>query len=424
MTAMEQDQLFERLWHGTAPMEAWTQAVSDGAITAVAENVIAVHTTYLCGAVTVIRTAAGLVFVDTAKPDTAAGTLAAIRRWDNSPVHTVIYTHGHIDHTSGIGVIDQDADARGLPRPRVIAHRNVLRRLSRYEATHGFNSIVQGQQFNHPDYVYPIGQRRPDEIYDDTLSITIGGETIELFHGRGETDDATFVWLPERRVLVSGDFVIWMFPNVGNPRKVQRYAADWAAALRQMQALQPDVLIPGHGPVIFGREQANQVLCDGAEVLESLVRQTLALMNKGATLDTILHTVSAPKGLLAKPWLRPKYDDPEFVVRGIWHLYAGWFDGNPAHLKPAPAAALADEIAALAGGAATLANRATALADTGKTRLAAHLIELASDAAPASAEIQTARAAIYAKCMDEETSLIGKAIFGVYRRDAEGRSNA
>ena len=60
---------------------------------------------------------------------------------------------------------------------------------------------------------------------------------FELTHGRGETDDATFVWLPEKGVLVSGDFVIWVFPNAGNPRKVQRFAPDWAVALRRMQAL-------------------------------------------------------------------------------------------------------------------------------------------------------------------------------------------
>ena len=94
---------------------------------------------------------------------------------------------------------------------------------------------------------------------------------MELFHGRGETDDATFVWLPERRVLASGDFVIWMFPNAGNPRKVQRYAAEWAATLRRMQALKAEVLIPGHGPVIFGAARAGQVLDDGAMLLESLV---------------------------------------------------------------------------------------------------------------------------------------------------------
>jgi len=158
-------------------------------------------------------------------------------------------------------------------------------------------------------------------------------------------------------------------------------------------------------------------------VLESLVWQTLELMNKGSALDAILHAVSAPKELLAKPYLLPKYDDPEFVVRGIWHLYAGWFDGNPAHLKPAPSAELAGEIAALAGGAAVLADRAKALAEAGRTRLAAHLIELASTASPASADIQTVRAKVYAQCAAVETSLIGKAIFEVYRRDAKARSS-
>ena len=291
---MEQDQLFERLWNGTAPMEEWTQAVAGHPVTAITENIITVHTTYFCGNVTVILTAAGLVFIDTAKPDTATQTLAAVRRWDDSPVHTVIYTHGHIDHTSGIKLIDAEADARGVARPRIIAHRNVLRRLSRYEASQGFNSIVQGQQFKFPNYVYPIGQRRPDAVNDENLCLTIGGESVELFHGRGETDDATFVWLRRHRALVSGDFVIPVFPNAGNPRKVQRYAPDWAAALRQMQGLAPEVLIPGHGPVVFGATMAEQVLNDGAEVLESLIQQTLALMNQGRSLDDILRTVSAP----------------------------------------------------------------------------------------------------------------------------------
>jgi alkyl sulfatase BDS1-like metallo-beta-lactamase superfamily hydrolase len=190
-----------------------------------------------------------------------------------------------------------------------------------------------------------------------------------------------------------------------------------------MQALQPTVLIPGHGPVVFGAERARQMLGDGAEVLESLTRQTLALMNKGCSLDEILHMVAAPAELLTKPYLAAKYDDPEFVVRGIWHLYAGWFDGNPAHLKPAPFAELAGEIAALAGGPAKLAGRAKSLATAGKTRLAAHLIELASAASPAAAEIQAVRATVYERCMAAEPSLIGKAIYRVYQRDAENRSS-
>ncbi|MGO4173825.1 alkyl sulfatase dimerization domain-containing protein [Bosea sp. TAF32] len=421
---MKQDPLFERLWDGSAAMEEWTAAVSHGAITQVDDNIITVHTTYFCGSVTAIRTAEGLVLIDTAKPDTAKQTLDVIRSWDDGPIHTVIFTHGHIDHTSGIKVIDEEADARGWPRPRIVAHRNVARRMQRYEDTHGFNSLVQGQQFDKPGYVYPIGQRRPDEVYDDRLSLAIGGERIELFHGRGETDDATFVWLPERRVLASGDFVIWVFPNAGNPRKVQRYAAEWASALRRMEQLEPDILIPGHGPVVFGAERARQMLQDGAEALEHLVRETLALLNRGATLDEILHGVKVPAEYLTKPYLLAKYDDPEFLVRGIYHFYAGWFDGSAAHLKPAPAAELAAELAGLAGGADKLAARAQVLAGQGQTRLAVELAELAGAAAPDNGRIQAIRAEVLRTLIGTESSLMGKAFLAVYERDAAQRSKA
>ena len=419
---MEQDQLFERLWIGAAAMEEWTAAVSRGSARSITGSVIAIHTGYLFGNATAVRIDAGLVLVDTGSRETASQTLAALRRWDDSPVHTVIYTHGHIDHTWGARLLDQEADARGIARPRIIAHRNVLNRFDRYDATHGLNSLVMGRQFNQPGYTFPKEHRRPDEVYDDNLALTVGGVRIELFHGRGETDDATFVWLPEQRVLASGDFVIWVFPNAGNPRKVQRFGPDWAAALRRMQVLKPEVLIPGHGPVIFGEARAAQVLGDGAEVLESLTGQTLELMNKGNSLDEILHAVSAPAELLAKPYLLPKYDAPEFVVRNIWHLYAGWFDGNPAHLKPAPATELAAELAALAGGADKLAQRAAVLAEGGRTRLAAHLAELAGTASPQDRAIQATRASVYARCAEAETSLIGKAIFAVYQREAKAQS--
>ena len=413
--------LFERLWHGSAAMEDWSAAVAGGVIHQVSDDIITVSTSYLFGNVTVLRTSEGLVVVDSGSRETAGQTLAGIRRWDDGPVHTIVYTHGHIDHTWGARLFDAEADARGVARPRIVAHRNVLKRFQRYDETQALNTLVMGRQFNQPGYVFPGAHRRPDEVYDEMRRLCVGGVEIELMHGRGETDDATFVWLPQTRVLVSGDFVIWVFPNAGNPRKVQRYAPDWAATLRRMQALQPATLVPGHGPVIAGPERAAQVLSDGADVLEQLVTQTLALMNTGHGLNEILQRVRAPEALLAKPYLLPKYDDPEFVVRNIWHLYAGWYDGDPSHIKPAPEAELAAEIAALAGGAAALAQRAGVLADSGQTRLAAHLIEFAAAAAPDDRTLQTMRAGIYAACGAAETSLIGKALFAVAQRDAKAR---
>ena len=42
-------------------------------------------------------------------------------------------------------------------------------------------------------------------------------------HCKGETDDHTWVWCPQRRVVCPGDLFIWAVPNDGNPQKVQRY---------------------------------------------------------------------------------------------------------------------------------------------------------------------------------------------------------
>jgi alkyl sulfatase BDS1-like metallo-beta-lactamase superfamily hydrolase len=178
-----------------------------------------------------------------------------------------------------------------------------------------------------------------------------------------------------------------------------------------MAALSPAVLLPGHGVPVVGEDRVKQALLDTAALLESLHDQTVALMNAGARLDEILHTVRAPDGLLEKPYLRPVYDDPEFIVRNVWRLYGGWYDGNPAHLKPAPEAAVAAEVASLAGGAGVLADRALAVADAGDLRLAGELAELASLAAPEDAGIHRIRAQVNRRRVAAETSTMAKGVF-------------
>jgi alkyl sulfatase BDS1-like metallo-beta-lactamase superfamily hydrolase len=182
-------------------------------------------------------------------------------------------------------------------------------------------------------------------------------------------------------------------------------------ALRKMQALKPEILLPGHGYPLVGADRVNQLLDDTATLLESLVEQTLTLMNDGASLDTIIHTVRAPDGLMDKPYLRPVYDEPEFIVRNLWRLYGGWYDGNPSRLKPAPDADLAAELATLVGGASTLASRATELSAAGEHRLACHLVEFAAKAAPDDVAVQQTRADVYSARLAHETSTMSKGIF-------------
>ena len=72
-------------------------------------------------------------------------------------------------------------------------------------------------------------------------------------------------------------------------------------------------------------------------------------MNQGARLDQVVAAVRIPDDLLERPYLRPIYDDPQFVIRNVWRRYGGWYELDPAGLKPARAIELAKEIASLAG---------------------------------------------------------------------------
>jgi alkyl sulfatase BDS1-like metallo-beta-lactamase superfamily hydrolase len=254
------------------------------------------------------------------------------------------------------------------------------------------------------------------------MSLNVGGLAVELHHAKGETDDHTWAWVPKHNAICAGDFFIWNFPNAGNPQKVQRYPREWAAALRDMASRDAELFLPAHGLPIGGRDRIRRVLTEVADTLDKLVGETIALMNQGARLNDIVHSVKVDPAALEKPYLRPLYDEPEFVVRNIWRLYGGWYDGNPANLKPAQDAMLGAEIASLAGGAMKLAERARELAET-QPRVACHLAELAAFAAPDDKRVHELRAEVFQLRRDSETSLMAKGIFGSAANESKSKSN-
>ncbi len=378
----------------------------------------------------VVRTEGGLVAFDASGVATGGAVVEAIRGWSTEPFTHVIYTHGHVDHVGGSGAFAADAASRGGERPIFLGHENVPLRLARYELTNDWNLLINRRQFGWlpadrgmgigggSGRFLPADVVAPDVTYRDELTVEAGGTAIRLIHARGETDDHTWAWLPEHRVACVGDLFIWNFPNAGNPQKVQRYPEDWAAALRSIIERQPELMLPAHGLPIVGRERIARVLDVAATALESLVRDVLAMMNGGASLDEIIHTVRVDDAVLQLPYMRPLYDEPEFVIRNVWRRYGGWWDADPANLKPAPRAALATELSSLAGGADRLAGRALELADAGDLRLACHLVELAAAAGPDDAAIHAVRADIYERRRHTETSLMTKGIYAATVRES------
>ena len=381
----------------------------------------------------------GLVAFDASHVNSGEAVVASVRTWRDLPFHTVVYTHGHVDHVGGSGYFAAQNARTGFHEPSVVGHENVQRRFDRYRTTNDWNLLINARQFGGVrddlgmvnDLRPASGGRRLTEFVDSSvLDVTdvigdfavreIGGTTVEFHHGRGETDDHLWSWFPEKKWVATGDFVIWNFPNAGNPQKVQRWPIEWAQSLRAIAAKEPELLLPAHGLPIAGRERIARVLDDIATALETLVREVLAMMNAGATLDEIVHTVKVPADTLAKPFLRPLYDEPEFVVRNVWRLFGGWWDGAPSRLKPAPDAALGSEVATLVGGADVLVRRARDLASTGDLRLACHLADFAGWAAPDDPDVHRVRSEVYEMRRKNELSLMAKGIF----KGASRESNA
>jgi glyoxylase-like metal-dependent hydrolase (beta-lactamase superfamily II) len=355
--------------------------------------------------VVAVDTEDGLVLVDTGSPMTAPVVHQQVRGWSAAPLHTAIYTHGHIDHAMGTAPFEAERPAR------VVAHEAVAARFDRYRLTAGWNTSINRRQFQIPGFRFPTEYRYPDVTYRDRLDLDVGGTRLELHHHEGETDDHTIVWIPHARALCTGDLFIWAAPNCGNPQKVQRFVREWAVALEAMRTLGAELLLPGHGPPIFGAERVDRALAETAALLATIHDQVVALMNQGKTLDQVVAAVAIPGELLARPYLRPVYDDPAFIIRNVWRRYGGWWDGNPARLLPPRDAALAAEVSALAGGAAPLAARARAAAEGGDLALACQLVEWAHQVAPGDADVAAARKAIYASRAEAESSLMARSIF-------------
>ncbi len=401
-------EIADRLWRGETEIGSQHPLAMAGGLTEVADR-----TAYVASfaRVSAFSTDDGLLLVDTGHELAAKGIHGHIRDWDSGRLNTAVYSHGHVDHVFGVQVFEEEAAANGWALPVVIAHEALPARFDRYKMTAGYNAIINQRQFQVPRLEWPLEYRYPDKTYRDRLDVEVGGERFELHHARGETDDHTWTYVPARKVLCSGDLFIWCSPNAGNPQKVQRYPLEWAKALREMLTLDVEILLPGHGFPVMGADRVRQALTDTAELLESLVTQALELMNQGARLDDLIHTVQPPRALMNRPYLQPIYDEPEFIVRNIWRLYGGWYDGNPANLKPAQEGAVAREMAALAGGAGRLAERALELLGAGDLRLAGHLAEMATLADPTSAAAHDARAVVFAARATDATSTMAKGVF-------------
>jgi alkyl sulfatase BDS1-like metallo-beta-lactamase superfamily hydrolase len=327
-----------------------------------------------------VRTPEGVVVIDTGvAPGLGERILGRIREQADAPVRAVVYTHGHVDHVMGAGpFVEQGAI--------VYAHENVARRFDRYTLLSDHINHINSVQFGldirgmKRTFEYPV------QHYHDRTQFDVGGTTFELIAGMGETDDATVVWVPAMRAVFAGDFLVGSFPNIGNPYKVVRYEREWFEMLERILALDPEVIVPGHGRPMQRGAEMTQMLRDNIDALRFLHEQVVWHLNNASTLERAVAEICLPQHLEESPHLRQVYSRIEFAVMNVWRRYTGWYDNHPVSLFPRRRAGFARAVRSLIGDDAKIVAEARALHDAGDQLLALELVHVILDDEPAQPE--------------------------------------
>ena len=359
--------------------EAISDIIDKMEITKVADNIWIIRLPLVnC---TLIETEEGLVLIDTGMKPAGPALLNAIRSISEKPVHTILYTHGHVDHCYGTWALIEAGET-----PQIIGHSSIRERYHRYIQLGGSIAKYMSQ----PESQLPKDSSDivwPNRYFDDFLELKIGGITFQLYHFEGETDDQFFVWMPEERALLAADYYQGFLPNAGNGKRVQRNVGEWIAALEKMQQLQPELFIPSHGPHIEGTKNINESLHILIEAMTSILDQTIDGLNAGLRKDQVFKSVELPEHLKSHPTLEEKYVTAQDISKMIIKQYTGWWDDIPSHWSPAPLELQARQIANLAGGSDALVNYTRELMKS-DLKLASHFCDWAWLAHPENEGVQ------------------------------------
>ena len=352
-----------------------------GSSTTFADGVCHVLGTF--GNCCVVETDEGLVIFDIAQERFGRMAFDQLRSITDKPIRYLIYSHGHFDHCFGFKPFIEEIKEKGWEMPQIIAHENCLKRWEKYQFLNNYHMWLNRQQFASvigDEYKGPSVYETLDPsiiIHEDEYHFESGGLSFEIHHEWGETDDALWLWFPEKRVIFSGDLIISGFPNIGNPYKVQRYPKHWAIAMENILEKDAHYLVPGHGKLIEGKGKVSDVLSITAEAMHFVHDEVVKRMNQGKWFEQIYHEMIEiyPEKFKKHEYLSPVYGCYRFAIHAVYRLYHGWYNsGNPTDLFPARSDDIARELLKI-NNATIYVEHGKKLMEEGKLQLALHVID-------------------------------------------------
>ena len=289
---------------------------------------------------------------------------AAYRQKVELPFAAVIYTHGDRSHVAGAAAFTGSYFAPDVYARSSFRLRRSVTGVEARKRRQRQKGLLLGQKQRAVTVIDPLpaeedtGNRYlpPDSLfYGDRYRLRISGVMLELVAAPGETRDQLYVWLPERKVLITGGNFYQAFP--GDLDGIGDRTADleqWARSLDRMRAEKAEVLIAGHLQPLFGAAAIDRALADYAAALRFVLDQTLWGIDAGLAPGELAAAIRLPPELSSSPVLAQSHGALGWAVRSVYARRMGWFDGSPASLAPLDPRTLAWRLRELATGGISL----------------------------------------------------------------------
>jgi alkyl sulfatase BDS1-like metallo-beta-lactamase superfamily hydrolase len=344
-----------------------------------------------CSNVYLIETPAGGILINSGQGFEAPVHRHNLERFSTVPVKYLVTTQGHVDHVGGVRYFrDLYPELSYIAQAGNDEHQNYDARLSGFRAARAafrfkddFTEVFKRYAAAGYTQFNPQDRPTPDITFDKEYKFTLGGLDVVLIAVPGaETNDSLVVWLPQHRIVFTGNLFgcpFGHFPNLVTIRGDRyRDALVCAAAAHVVLDLKPELLIYGHHEPIAGAVLIRTEVTAYRDAIHHVHDEVVKGMNAGKELHVLQNEIQLPPHCE----VGQGYGKISWSIRAIWEYYAGWFKHqSTTELYSVPQKAIHADLVELAGADALLA-RAREKAGAGRQEEALHLVDIVLNAQP------------------------------------------